>query len=170
MLKVFISTYILILIIDADCSYLNTVGLQSLWDLVWDIKSRSTEYDMVVFTEERQIPKPPSHTTGLQDPLDITTETSTVQEDEISKQIILDLTKHPRYTPAGRALLPAGTDRMTILPAYAKISARASYLNDRYINFVPGGAMGYQSPPRHLIFTAVPGIGIYPLFYPLHLC
>jgi len=72
-------------------------------------------YDMVVFTEECQIPKPPSHTTTLQDPLDITTETTTVQEDEISKQMILDLTKHPRYTPAGQALLPAGTDRMTAL-------------------------------------------------------
>jgi len=161
MFKVYISTYILSLIIDADCSYLNIIGLQDLWDLVWDIKSRLTEYDMVVFTEERQIPKLPSHTTGLQDLLDITTETSTVQEYEISKQMILDLTKHPRYTPVGQALLSAGTDRMAILPAYAKVLVQASYLNDCYINFVPGSVMGYQSPPRHLILTGVPGIGIY---------
>ena len=64
-----------------------------------------------------------------------------------------------------QSLLPAGTDRITILPPYTKVSERASYLNDRYRNFAPGGAMGYKSPPRHLILTRVPGIGIYPFFY-----
>lgn len=100
--------------------------------------------------------------------MDFATEASgIIPEDGILKQKFLDLTKHPQYTRGVEALLPAGLDRIVVLPAYEKVSARASYLNDRYRKFVPGGAMGYQPPPRHLILTGVPGIGIYPLCYPL---
>ena len=46
---------------------------------------------------------------------------SIVPQGGILKQMFLDLTKHPRYTQEGQALLPAGSDRIVILPAYESV-------------------------------------------------
>ena len=136
-----------------------------LWDLVWNVKQRSTEYNKIVTIEELHIPKSPTGTSDLKDPESLGMETDTMEDNVTIQNKFLDLTKHPRYPREDHhALLPAGTDKIVMHPAYEKVSARATYLNERYRGFVPGGRMGYKPPPRHLILTGVPGIGIYPAF------
>ncbi|KAF8446847.1 hypothetical protein BGX38DRAFT_1143079 [Terfezia claveryi] len=130
------------------------------------------DYDKVIFTEEHRITKQPSYATGLQDPADLehddymdlehALETSEPPEGEIVKQKYLDLTQHSQYPYWLRALLPAGEDKIAILPAYEKVSTKASSLNDRYRKFLSTKSRAYKPPPRHLILTGVPGIGIYP--------
>ena len=154
----------------ADCS--NTLGLSLLWGLVWGMQSRPEDYDKVVFTVEHRVTKQPGYATGFQDPAEVehddpmdlepAPETGEPPESEIAKQKYLDLTNHPEYPQWPSALLPAGEDKIAILPAYEKVLAKASYLNDRYQEFVSSKSRGYKAPPRHLILTGVPGIGIYP--------
>ncbi|KAF8451238.1 hypothetical protein BGX38DRAFT_1183645 [Terfezia claveryi] len=134
-----------------------------LWKLIWKLQSHPNEYGEVVKMEAVQIPPCPPPTYGLTTPEEVDVSSSAIAlssaQATTHQQCFIDLRAHPEYPKNDPALLPSGSDRIIILPAYSKLYERACYLNERYKNFIPGGEQGDQPPPRHLMFTGIPGIG-----------